>query len=57
MIVTGIALTQAVRESWLPPVAVGATHKVCPTELDVLSVWMSGAEQSRACRAVSSITP
>lgn len=33
------------------------THEICPTELDVLSDGMSGAEQSRVSRAVSSITP
>lgn len=49
MIVSGIALAQAVRESCCQLSQLGRTVL---TEPDVLSVWTSGAEQSRVCRRI-----
>lgn len=50
MIVPGIALAQAVRESCCQLLQLGG--RTVLTEPDVLSVWMSGAEQSRVCRRI-----
>lgn len=50
MIVPGIALAQADRESCCQLSQLGG-HRVL-TEVDVLNVWMSGAEQSRVCRRI-----